>query len=300
MTVIVDLIGDWVKLMSRELDQAGLPTASLQANEEVSLAYWNYRLRLITDVPRKVHLAREFVCPPQHQAVLDDLKRKVERGEDINRHRSRAAYDPEQKAFNDRLFNDWGVQHFHLGPENHNDVVTHRTGRCLYAYLTTVDAYFLDVMPHNQYEKKELMLRMHRNWPDVIAEHRAPGVVVTEEDDLSDDDANIKTLRGGGFTYLLTLDGVPYITPGGGYMTSGHSFLACRRSDRAFNQLHEWQERIEREAEDIIRQLDAEGYKPADPPKFELGIRNDWYCSAYERTARTKIDMGYLLGAPPS
>ena len=296
MTVVVDLISDWVKFMRHELDQAGLSTASLQTNEDVSLAFWNYRQRLIAAIPRKVHMAPELVCPPEHQAVLDELKGKLECGEDINRHRSRAAFNPEAKAFNDRLLNDWGVQHFHLGADNPNDVVTHRTDDCAYVYLTATDAYFLTVLGHGHYHEQEIMLRMHRNWPEVIAEHRAVGATNGTEWD----DESIKTLRRIGLSYGLNLDGVLYVAPGGGYVMSGHSWLACRRSDHAFNQLHQWEERIRSEAEDIVRQLKDEGYKPADPPRFKLGIRNDWYCSAYELTARTKIDMGFLMGRPPS
>ena len=34
-----------------------------------------------------------------------------------------------------------------------------------------------------------------------------------------------------------------------------------------------------------------------EPPTFKLTVRNDWFCSAVEYTARTKIEMGYLIGA---
>lgn len=282
-----------MKLMRHQLDAAGVPTASLQTLEDVSLAYWNFRRRLISQTPRTVHRAREFACPPQHQAALNELQGKLERGEDINRSRSRAAFDPAHQAFNDRLLNDWGVQHFHLGPDNPGDIVTQRTGYCLYCYLTGTAAYLLDVMDHGNYHKQELMLRMHRNWPDVIAEHRPPGVTVDPDDQF--DDESVKTLRRAGLSYLLTLDGVAYVAPGGGYMKSGHSWLVCRRSDHALNQLTAWQKRLESEAADIAAQLQREGYTTAQPPTFKLVVRNDWYCSAVEHTARTKIDMGYLF-----
>jgi hypothetical protein len=38
---------------------------------------------------------------------------------------------------------------------------------------------------------------------------------------------------------------------------------------------------------------------PGDSPIFKLVIRNDWFCAAREHTARTQIDLGYLLGGPP-
>jgi hypothetical protein len=286
-----DFLGDWLELMRAALKAAGLPTQSLTTLADVSLAYWNYRARLIAATPRKVHRAREFSCPAQHAAAVDALQIRFEHGEDVNKHRSRGAFDPEHGAFNDRLLNDWGVQHFHLGADNPNDVVTYRTGHCLYVYLTSGDAYFLDVMHHGNYHKQELMLRMHRNWPEAIAEHRAPGVL---PDDQWDDDS-IKTLRRAGLTYLLNLDGVAYVAPGGGYMSSGHSWLVCRRSDHALNRLVDWQKRLESEGADIVEQLHREGYTPAKPPSFKLLVRNDWYCSAVEYTARTKIDIGYLF-----
>ena len=236
MPAVANFVGDWVELMKGALEKSGTRTQSLQTDQEISLAFWNMVHRRIQTRARRVHVAREFACPDAHISAVQAIKKKLELGEDVNRHRSSAALNPKQKAFNDRLLNDWGVQHLHLGPENPEEKLSGRTDYCLYVYFTDTDAYFLDVMAHDNYEKQELMLRLHRNWPEVIAEHRADGV--TDADRW--EDSHVKKLRSSGFTYLLTLDGVVYITPGGGYAKNGNSFKALRLSNRAFNTLHEW------------------------------------------------------------
>lgn len=284
--------------MRRGLEANGVKTSSLRTDQDVSLAFWNMVHRTIRARPRKVRVAKEFVCPPGHLAVVEALKAKFERGEDVNRHRSSAALNPKMRSFNDRLFNDWGIHHLHLGPDNPGKPLAGRTDDCLYVYVTEADAYFLHVLGHDNYEKRELMLRMHRNWPDAIAEHRAPGVSVDPEDEV--EDGGVKTLRGAGLTYLLVLDGTPYITPGGGYMKSGNSLMALRRSDAAFATLYGWQERLENEAGDIVNELREQGFTPGDPPTFRLHVRGDWFCTAREATAKIQIEMGYLLGLSPS
>jgi hypothetical protein len=297
--VVANLVADWVTIMRRDLEANGVNTSSLKTDQDVSLGFWNMVHRAIRARPRKVHIAKEFICPPEHAVVVEALKAKFERGEDVNRYRSSAVLNPKMKAFNDRLFNDWGIQHLHLGQDNPGKPLAGRTDDCLYSYVTETDVYFLHVLGHGNYEKKELMLRMHRNWPEAIAEHQAPGVVSVDPEDEVEDDG-VKTLRGAGFTYLLVLDGTAYITPGGGYMKSGNSLMALRRSDAAFTTLHGWQERLESEAEDIVSEMREQGFTPGDPPTFRLHLRGDWFCSAREPTAKIQIEMGYLLGRPPT
>lgn len=246
--------------------------------------------RRVEAVPRKVHVAKEFVCPERHSEAVETLRRKFESGEDVNRYRSGAAYNPQHQQFDDRLFNDWGIQHFHLGPENAGAKLSGRTDECLYLYPTKTDAYFLDVMPHKQYEKQELMLRMHRNWPEAIAEYRALGESCEDWDD-----SDVKRLRGAGLSYLLKLDGVTYLSPGGGYMQAGNSWMAGRRSDRALNNLYSWEERLKERAPQLIEAMHKDGPAPGDPPTFRLVLSDDWSCHAVEFTAQFKVDLGHLL-----
>lgn len=299
MKVVANLVADWVIVMRRGLEANGVKTSSLKTDQEVSLAFWNMVHRTIRTRPRKVHIAKEFVCPPEHVAVIEALKDKFERGQDVSRHRSSAVLNPKMKAFNDRLFNDWGVHHLHLGPDNPGKPLTGRTDDCLYVYVTETDVYLLHVLGHGNYEKREMMLRMHRNWPEIIAEHRAPGATSVDPEDEVEDDG-VKTLRGAGFTYLLVLDGTPYITPGGGYMKSGNSLPALRRSNSAFATLCGWQERLDSEVEDIVKEMREQGFSPGVPPTFRLHVRSDWFCSAREPTAKIQIEMGYLVGRPPT
>jgi hypothetical protein len=291
MSIVVTLVRDWVEMMRQQLQAEGIRSGSLKTDEELSLAYWNMIQRRISRQARKVHVAQEFVYPEEHAVAIEALREKFERGDDLNRYRSGAVFNPEHQQFDDRLFNDWGIQHLHLGPENPDERLSGRTNECLYVYLTQSDAYFLDVMPHKQYEKQELMLRMHRNWPEAIAEHRADGVVSCEDWD----DSDVKKLRGGGFTYLLTLDGVAYISPGGGYAKSGNSFMALRRSNAALNNLHAWAKWLTEQAPNILRDMTNGGPPPGDPPTFRLVVTNDWQCHAVEWTAQFKIDLGHLL-----
>ena len=117
VTYVADFSKDWMQIMREALKALGITHDPNLVDDQLSLTFWNARLRFVGLVPRTVHLAKEFQCPPASQADLDALTTKFETGDDVNPHFSNERLDTKKANFNDGLFNDWRIQHFHLGKD---------------------------------------------------------------------------------------------------------------------------------------------------------------------------------------
>ena len=77
----------------------------------------------------------------------------------------------------------------------------------LFVWFGERHAYFLKVMSHGDWAKKELVEIIHKNWPDLIKQFKLTGVHV--EENMSEED--IKKLReAGAITLFKSDDGAVY------------------------------------------------------------------------------------------
>ncbi len=132
------------------------------------------------------------------------------------------------------LFNDFGVQHFHLGLTIASSGFVERTDHVLLARITGDSAYFVDVVKHpvggEAWAQCRALNIVHSNWPETLERCRAHGVSASDEPTT---DQFVATLRGKRLGYLfVATDGVAYCSPGGAYFASGLSWEAGTRCDR--------------------------------------------------------------------
>ena len=145
----------------------------------------------------------------------------------------------------DLLFSDWGIHHFHLGPDlDAKGKKVLRSERVLFAYLTNTDAYFIDVLPHKKadggiaWADKEILEKLDSEWPDVLARFELRGVMLPAKSD-SPSSAEIHSLRQTGVNPMLTINNKVYLGPGMGIATDRSSTRAVRLSDEIRYELNQ-------------------------------------------------------------
>lgn len=286
---VADFKADWVERLRLALNDMGVKLQSGLTAEEISYAFWNAGHRRIHPAPRKVLQAREFICPSDRQTGLDLLAAKFERGEDVNAHVSNTRLNTASKFFHDKLLNDWGIQHFHLGV-----VATVRHDECLFAVVRDDAVYFLQILGHGNYTERDMLYRVHSNWPEVLAPFKQSFVSRLErEADLTDDE--VACLRDKNANTMLRMpDGTVYLAPGGGMMSNGQSAWVTMTSMRFFARVQELQEALASSVDEILVAICAQGRTPSAPPTFHLTFDEANVAYAFEPCAKVQVKLGPL------
>lgn len=195
--------------------------------KKIFLQYLEYRNRLISKIPRTVHYSKELLSSselPMFKEAVDNLESLSKNGSNLAPYQSRRLYNLE---FNDWLMNDWNIQHLHLGEHQLGERFCTSSESLLYAYFTTSDVYFIAILDHKAFTELELVEILDNNWPVIIDQHTATGIVDVQYHFNSE---NIHQLRKGGVTGILKLNSGKVLMPlGGGYSTA-------RTSSKAFNE----------------------------------------------------------------
>jgi len=237
-------------------------------------------------------VADTFTCPPENQQGLDDLRTKLERGEDVNPHLSAACRDADDPNFHDRLLNDWDIQHLHLGPTRSTSLVE-RSRNVLFARITPSTAYLIAILDHRHKDlpvgtfpvwfRTAVFETLHRNWPESIAHWREDGWGV---EGAADSDADVLGFRGRqatkgknpkpatpNFTYLLKLsDASVYFPVGGGSTMSGHGTHVIHTSNWYSNRVAAVTDDVAQNRDKILDLIRADGGNPGDPPHFHFHL----------------------------
>lgn len=280
-----DFTADWVQIMREALKAFGVRYDPSLDDEHISLTFWNARLRFVGLVPRVVHLSKEFQCPAVSQADLDALTKKFEAGDDVNPHLSKGRLNADDPNFNDGLFDDWRIQHFHLGKDGK------RGGDCLFAVVQSDAVFYIGIYPHGVYGDVELVERIKDNWPRLLGHQMTIPPTLTPPTATE-----IMQARKGGITMPTQLpDGSVWAPPGGGITTAKIGTRVVDVSDAAFERVEYWQDWFDGQAPQGIAKAEAQGVVFGNPPTFKLGIDpgNNFY--AYEETAGVRINLGQML-----
>jgi len=291
--IVADFKADWHAEMRKLLDAMGIAGLDTLDDFQLSLAYWNSRLRWVPIQPRKVVKAKEFVCPPARQAGLDALAARFEAGEDVNPWLSNKRLDSEDENFHDKLLNDWGITHFHLG-----ETAEERYAECLFALVIKDAVCFIDVLGHGKYTQRDMVYRVHANWPQLLADRRQAGILPSKKD-LDDD--QVKTLRKKNVNFPIQMpDGTVYVAIGGGLTSAGTGAQMIVNSDAAFFQLKQYQLGICKNIDWYLDHVRAQNRTPGDPPSFKLFVEADHTCYAIEETSKVAFKLGHIFPPRPT
>ena len=166
------------------------PSGELAAKplRELIHIYGNWQGRHITARPRKVHRSREIrasSAAQAHAAELAERVRKIEAGEDLEPHLSRAVetafLSTQDKAAlksrqrdqdRDRMLADWGIRHLHLSSLLEPDGFVKRGDDLLFAVFQPDGAYLLGLYTHADWVLEDLVTVIVENWPDAGIFHK--------------------------------------------------------------------------------------------------------------------------------
>lgn len=210
---------------------------------DLVFAYLDWSQRLVPAKPRGVVFSNEFQCPANHRAGLTALVTKIENGDDLTPHLSRAI---DKLNARDGLLFDWGINHFHLGikPDANRPLMVQGNSEIAYVIITADTVYFLQITDHHHFADKQLFELIAINFPHMIEQFEMKDICPAKvEDEWTGED--LVAARKAGITMIVSLNGKCYIPPGGGFVMSGGSM----RSIENLQQTTYWYKKIE----DIVK-----------------------------------------------
>lgn len=215
---------------------------------DLLITIFNWRTRLIPPVPRVCHQSaqlRASTKATEHATALTALIEKIEAGDDLTPHLSRAvkfAHDPKGRRDKDRLIADWGLHHLHLSGTVEADGFVERDDDLLIAAFTPADAYIVGVYPHGSWALKELLTVIVRNWPDSGVMLKLSGIVGLEPEPT--DEERLAMRNAGVAGSMITIEGAIWSAAALGQTTAGTSSAATHRSNVVMHTLGDWRRNL--------------------------------------------------------
>lgn len=220
----IDFLNDLKNIIISNLEFMGF---SLPKNKELAhlmLCYKNIGNKHIVHRKRRISFSKE-ISINEDLKLFTDVINKVKNGDDINCFLSKRIRCLE---YQDKLLNDWGIHHLHYQRK--------RADQLLFVMLSDDHAYFIDIMPHENYKKRpnevtwtnsRLIQIVHSNWPDLLTFYKINGV---DKDTITDQER--RTLRQLNCNSTITTsDGTTYWGIGEGLTSTGHSIKHLREVD---------------------------------------------------------------------
>lgn len=282
----MDFYKDWIDHLRKGLKEAG--NTPVEDPEEVSIQYFNFLRRLIPVRPRKVYIAKEFMCPSELQLGLDLIINNIEQGVDLGPYLSKKIADLD---YDDDLLNDWGVHHLHLGTNLESNGFVKRTGPVLFARFDEQNAYLINVWSHGNWTNQEMIRIIHNNWPGSIERYRLKDVTGLN---YSVTDRDIKLARKAHSMLLIEPEpGVFYAPPGMGLTSAGTGIEVIRVSDYYADLMTTYEDVIRDNIAELIEMVKAEGGNSGEKLSFVLKIK-DRKIFAYEVNYDFSVELGEL------
>jgi hypothetical protein len=276
---------DWTTYLRK----TGLPACGLKYKERLSpeentIRFLNaYNRRIPPAKPRKVHLSKELLIPPEFRQDYEALVALIQAGGDLKPYLSRHIVKRKRPDWNDGLLNSWGIQHLHFQREG--------TDHLLFCVITDTDVYLIQVLPHVEEEwvNTQLVQILHDNWKETIS--RANHSRMKPEKFST---SKRQSLRSYNANFAVTVaDGTVYLPIAGGTTASGDSIEDHYNCKKIFDELKSWQETLASNVLAIRSSLNL-----SDAKKLTVHMAFDNHtCCFYEPTKPTRL--GRLRRAPP-
>lgn len=218
ITIKIDFLYDLSQMYKKILTDLNFDVPEDNSTDDIIIKYYHYKKRRISPRPRIVRVAKDFIYPDKYKNVLKTIKGKIINGEDLSPYQSRRYKD---SIYNDKFLYEWGIQHLHLGDKINYYGLINRTGDLLYCRFDHNVAYFLNIMPHNNWTKKDFIEILHNNWPSTISLYKFKGLLGIEHEPTESEREQLRKSNVNSFVKLK--DGTIYGSLGGGYATSGQS-----------------------------------------------------------------------------
>lgn len=207
-----ELVVKYIDVIKKTLNDWGVSFSGVRYGN-IPYYFHDLILRIPTAKPRQVFLSDVIKNNPEKLESIDVLKRKAERGDDIWPHLSRGW----GKLKNlDKLYNNWGIYHLHLGEDVEAHGYVTRTQNVLLLCISSDKMHFIDVRSHGEefpdlWYDIGIMNIILKNWPEELAEYRS---ALTGHNISANSIEEVKRYRDDNFNMPLVLsDGNAYISP---------------------------------------------------------------------------------------
>jgi hypothetical protein len=274
----------------------------------IDLVEW--LLRLPTRSPRQVHKSwalRKQVLTPLEISGVNQILMCLEFGGDLRpflgtatraiRQRNKEVPKIGPSLRNKRLqpdwlFSDWGIHHFHLGPDlEAKGKKVLRSARVLFAYLTNDDAYLLEVLAHKLEDEgvvwadKRLLETLCREWPSVMDRYELRGALAPAAVH-STSSSEMHELRRAGANTAVIINGKAYMGPGMGLASDRSSTRAVRLSGEICKELNQMEKLFRNSPEHAKARLFIEEDASVG---FFIPSRNTAICCVPARTSQCRM-----------
>lgn len=210
---------DWKKYALDYIKKQGYSKPESDDLDAILYYYHSLKRRIISQKPRKVVEAKNFSCPANVLTGYELLKQNIEQGSNLNLYLSRKSV---KLNFEDGMFNDWGIQHFHLGTKIDKKInLIEGTSELLFAIVKNDTIYCIGIYKHGDWSKQELISIIEENWQFLLESYQIKGAI-----DLayhSSDDEIFQLRKHNLNTAIKTKSGNIYFGAGGGLNAAGGS-----------------------------------------------------------------------------
>lgn len=248
--IIADFKSDWHDQLLEQMRSIWGDQVEEIKRDELPFRFFDSLRRDISPRPRRIEIADNFVCPAGFENGWKNLQKKIEAGESLKPHQSKAHRSISNQ---DGLLDDWGVHHFHLGIKPHPlfpDLVE-RTPPVIFALVTDEIFYAINTYEHQGWASTEIVEALHQNWPDAIHRYVVQGV---PSDPMTESERT--TVRKKRANCVVTVeDGTVYGPLGGLVSASGMTVEAVMRTDAFHKEIESFQHAVEESVEQIVSQL---------------------------------------------
>lgn len=202
------------------------------------------------------------------QSAVARVSSEIGKGDDLNHRLTRRYF---KAGFDDRLLNDLGVTHLHLGDTGRGLDVTGRWSMSgggadlLWAVFRPQEAFLIDVIDHSAFENYDFVKVIYENWKHLLGEPLTGWSDV--EPKLSPADRAI--VRKAGLTTFVEHNGEVFLP--GGYMSSGLSESVRTASDDRMNALVELFRWLCANAGSVAARIGEAGVPFEEPLTFRVG-----------------------------
>ena len=238
----INFLADLKEIITQELCSLGHPPQDEEDLDTVLTRYLNFSLRIPPTIVWTVNQSKELankIIPQEITLGLQQFIEKAESGQDLKPHLSTKSDNPD---YQDLMFYDWGIFHFHLGTNPHpkRQGFVERTDDLLFAIAPsdTATMYLIDIHPHRGgFTNQDLLRILEYNWPEILDPYELKGVT-----ELSDNasDSDIDSLRKGSMNTFIQTPGGRFLMPmGGGITGAGTSTHIRRDADRIRTNVHQ-------------------------------------------------------------
>jgi hypothetical protein len=287
---------DWVLQLKKFMLDAGFELDEESNLDKIAIGYFNIIEKIIPQKKRSLKFSTEFSCPEEFKDGLKFFQTRSENGENLNFHQSRKI-----KKLNsyDSLLFDWGIYHMHLGEKIESDGFIGRTKPVLFCIIKEDVIYCIDIKTHgasnpNVWTEKVLLEIVDKNWYEIIKNSH---LEILEDLNYEFTESEYALLRKSCVQAAIKLPNKRiYISPGGGYTSTGCSTNAIVRYNDTTHSISKMAKKLIENIEMIVLKIYEGSSSKNDELDFHLEFDNSNKSEFfYEKNTGVRFQASLLI-----